>query len=45
MGLELGNVLSSKGANVVLVARNSAKLEKAVEYIKVGEDKARSIFR
>lgn len=35
MGLELGNVFSHKGANVVLVARNSAKLEKAVAYIKV----------
>lgn len=38
MGLELGNVFSSKGANVVLVARSSAKLEKAVQYIKVSID-------
>lgn len=35
MGLEAGNVFSHKGANVVLVARNSAKLEKAVDYISV----------
>ena len=36
MGLELGNVCSSKGASVVLVARSSTKLEKATDYIKVG---------
>lgn len=35
MGRGVAKLLSSKGANVILVARNTAKLEAAVEYIAV----------
>ncbi|OTB05079.1 hypothetical protein M426DRAFT_320136 [Hypoxylon sp. CI-4A] len=33
-GLSAGRIFSSRGANVILVARNSAKLEKAVNSVK-----------
>jgi len=35
MGLEVGRILSSKGANVVIIARNVEKLQKAVKRIAV----------
>lgn len=41
MGREVANIFSHKGANVVLVARNSAMLEKAVEYIAVRSSRGR----
>lgn len=36
MGLEVGRQLAEKGANVVIVARDSDKLRHAIEYIKQG---------
>lgn len=35
MGLEAGRQLAEKGANVVIVARDSAKLKEGLEYIEV----------
>jgi len=35
MGLEVGKLLSSKGANVVIVARNVQKLQEATRQITV----------
>jgi 3-dehydrosphinganine reductase len=35
MGRGLAKILAQKGANVILVARTTSKLEEAVEYIKV----------
>lgn len=45
MGREVGNIFSHKGANVVLVARNSALLEKAVDYISVRTRGAQFVFK
>ena len=35
MGRGLGKLLAQKGANVVIVARNQARLDEAVKYISV----------
>lgn len=36
MGLGVGKILSQKGANVVIVARNKQRLEEAIKQISVG---------
>jgi 3-dehydrosphinganine reductase len=36
MGLEVGRQLAEKGANIVIVSRDSDKLQHAIEYIKQG---------
>ena len=40
MGLGVAKLLASKGANVVIVARDVSKLETAIETISVREDHA-----
>jgi len=35
MGLEVGKLLSSKGANVVIIARNAQRLQEATRQITV----------
>ena len=38
MGKAVGRLLAEKGANVVIIARNTEKLEEALKYISVSPD-------